>query len=406
MTTNTDIKIQEIRKDFPILKTEVIYFDNAATSQRPQIVIDKLKEFMENENANINRGVYTLSEKAMIRFNESRKVIAEFIGAEEKEIVFTKNATEAFNLLAYTIKDLISKEKDEIVLSEMEHHSNLIPWQEFAKKHSFKLKFIKINSNYELDLDDAKEKITNKTAILSITQVSNVLGTINPVKELIKIAKDNKAITIIDAAQSAPNIKINVKDLNCDFLVFSSHKVLGPTGIGILYGKYEILNKLPPFNFGGGIIKNVTWENSTYIDAPERFEAGTQNVAEAIASAEAIKYLNKLRMENVEEIEKELLTYALEKLKEIKDIQIYNPGKDKSVDIISFNLKDIHCHDVASILNDYNICIRAGHHCCMPLMSKLNVAGVCRVSFSVFNTKQEIDKLIEALQKCQEVFKQ
>lgn len=401
---STEKLINELRKDFPILKTGVIYLDNAATSQRPKAVIESLKNFMENENANINRSVHTLSEKAMKHFNESRKVIADFINAEDNEIVFTKNATEAFNLLAYTIKEIIPKEKNEIILSEMEHHSNLVPWQEFAKKYNFKLKFIKITDDFELNLDDYKSKLSDKTAIVSIVHVSNVLGTINPIEKIIKQAKEYKAITIIDASQSAPNIPINVKELDCDFLIFSNHKVLGPTGIGTLYGKYELLKKLPPFNFGGGMIKSVSLEKTTYLDPPERFEAGTQNISETIGSAEAIKYINNLGMENMNKISEYLYDYAMEKLKTINGIEIYNPGKGKSVDIISFNLKGIHCHDVASILNDYKIAIRAGHHCAMPLMDVLKVSGVCRVSFSVFNTREEIDQLIIGLKKCQEVF--
>ncbi|MEK6890789.1 MAG: cysteine desulfurase, partial [Nanoarchaeota archaeon] len=340
----------------------------------------------------------------MLHFNESRKIIADFINAQENEIVFTKNATEAFNLLAYTIKEIIPKGKDEIILSEMEHHSNIVPWQEFAKRHNFKLKFVKITKNFELDIDDYKSKLSDKTAIVSITHVSNVLGTINPIKEIVELAKKHNAITIIDASQSAPNLKINVKNLDCDFLIFSSHKVLGPTGVGVLYGKYNLLEKLPPFNFGGGMIKSVTFEKSTYADPPERFEAGTQNVGEVIASAEAIKYLNNLGIENINKISEYLYDYAIKELTKIQGIKIYNPGKEKSVDIISFNLDRIHCHDVASILNDYKIAIRAGHHCAMPLMSILGVNGVCRVSFSVFNTREEVDKLIEALKKCQEVF--
>ncbi len=402
---NTDNLIQQLRKDFPILKTGVIYLDNAATSQRPKQVIDSLKYFMENENANINRSVYTLSEKAMLHFNESRKIIADFINAQENEIVFTKNATEAFNLLAYTLPQILEKEKNEIVLTEMEHHSNIVPWQEIAKKYNLILKFVKITKNFELDIEDYKTKLSDKTAIVSITHVSNVLGTINPVKEIVELAKKHNAITIIDASQSAPNLKINVKNLDCDFLIFSCHKVLGPTGVGVLYGKYELLKKLPPFMLGGGMIKSVTFEKAEYLDPPEKFEAGTQNIGEVIASAEAIKYINNIGMDNINKISEYLYDYAMEELNKINNIEIYNSGKGKSVDIISFNLKDIHCHDVASILNDYKIAIRAGHHCAMPLMSILGVNGVCRVSFSVFNTRKEVDKLIIALKKCQEVFK-
>lgn len=401
----TEKLIQQLREDFPILKTGVIYLDNAATTQKPKNVIEKIKSFYEKENANIHRGLYSLSENATKEYERSRKIIAKFVNAKENEIVFTKGTTESINLLAYTIHEIIPKNKNEIVLTELEHHSNIVPWQEFAKRHNFKLKFIKITDDFELDLDDFKSKLSDKTAIVSITHVSNVLGTINPIEKIIEKAKEYSAITIIDASQSAPNIKINVKDLDCDFLVFSNHKVLGPTGVGTLYGKYDLLEKLPPFLLGGGMIKSVTLEKSTYINPPEKFEAGTQNVAEVIASAEAVKYINNLGMKNINEISEYLYNYAMEKLKTIDDIEIYNPGKGKSVDIISFNLKGIHCHDVASILNDYNIAIRAGHHCAMPLMDVLKVNGVCRISFSVFNTREEIDQLIIALKKCQEVFR-
>ncbi len=399
-----DKLIQEIRKDFPILKTGVIYLDSAATSQRPMQVINSLKNFMENENASINRGVYTLSEKATKKFNKARKITANFINAKENEVVFTKNATEAFNLLAYTIKSLIPKDRNEIILSEMEHHSNLIPWQEFSKIHGFKLKFIKITDDFELDLNDFENKLNSNTAIVSITHASNVLGTLNDVEKIVKMAKKYGAITIIDAAQSAPNIKIDVNKIGSDFLVFSGHKILGPTGVGILYGKYNMLEKLPPFNLGGGMIESVSFENTSYLNPPERFEAGTQNTGEVIAFNEALKYINKIGMDNVKEISEYLFDYAMQELKKIKGIEIYNPGKGKSVDIISFNLNGIHCHDVASILNDYNICIRAGHHCAMPLMGVLGVNGLCRVSLSIFNTKEEIDKLIIALKKAHEVF--
>ncbi len=401
----TEKIINSIRKDFPILKTGVIYLDNAATSQRPKPVIESLKEFMENENANINRSVHTLSEKAMLHFNESRKIIANFINAQENEIIFTKNATEAFNLLAYTLPQILEKGKSEVILSEMEHHSNIVPWQEIAKKYNLILKFIKITKDFELDIEDYKTKLSDKTAIVSITHVSNVLGTINPIKEIVELAKKHNAITIIDASQSAPNLKINVKNLDCDFLIFSCHKVLGPTGVGILYGKYNLLEKLPPFNFGGGMIKSVTFEKAEYLYPPEKFEAGTQNIGEVIASAEAIKYLNNLGMEKINKISEYLYNYAVENLKKIEGIEIYNPRQGKSVDIISFNLKGIHCHDVASILNEDKIAIRAGHHCAMPLMKVLQVSGVCRVSFSIFNTREEIDKLIIGLKKAQEVFK-
>jgi cysteine desulfurase / selenocysteine lyase len=402
-------KAQELRKDFPIFKNNpnLIYLDNAATSQRPQIVIDTVKDFAEKENANVQRGLYTLSEKAMEKYKEARKTISIFINAKEKEIIFTKNTTEALNLLAYTISEIIpkGKEKDEIVLSEMEHHSNLVPWQQLAKRNKMKLKFIKIKEDFTLDLEDAKAKISDKTAIVSIVHASNVLGTINPIKEIIGLAKEKKALTIIDAAQSVSHLRVDVKDLDCDFLAFSGHKLLGPTGMGVLYGKQALLEKLPPFLFGGGMIKKVTYKDSEWANIPEKFEAGTQNIAETIALAKAIEYIEKIGIENISQWESELLKYSLEKLKQIKDIEIYNPGIKQSISVLSFNPKGIHGHDVASLLNNNNIAIRAGHNCAMPLIEKLNVPSVSRVSLAFYNTFEDIDKLAESLIKIKTKFK-
>jgi len=295
-------------------------------------------------------------------------------------------------------------------LTDMEHHSNLLPWQNFAKKYKFKLKFIPLTKNYELDYDKAKELINKKTAMISFTFVSNVLGTINDAQKLISLANTQKAMTIIDASQAIQHFKINVKKLNCDFLVFSSHKMMGPTGVGVLYGKKKLLEKMPPFLVGGGTIDSVDYENAVYLNHPRKFEAGTQNFADVIALGNSIDYLKQIGFDKIQKHESELFEYALEKLHKIKDIKIYNPGKNKSAPVISFNLQDIHPHDIAHILNDYNIAIRAGHHCCMPLIKKLGilgtckVSGVCRASLSIYNTKEDIDKLITALKKTQEIF--
>lgn len=395
------------KKDFPIFKNNphLVYLDSASTSQKPKQVIKSITNFYEKENANVGRGIYTLTEKASEKYNQARKTIARFINAETNEIVFTKNTTESINLLSYTIKSLISKGKDEIVLTEMEHHSNLIPWQEFAKKNNFKLKFIPITKNYELDYKKAKKIIRDKTAILAVTHISNVFGTINNIKFLVSLAKEKKAIAIIDAAQSIQHLKIDVKKIGCDFLAFSGHKMFGPLGIGVLYGKKELLEKLPPFLFGGGMINSVSYEDAIFLDIPEKFEAGTQNIAGAISLAEAIKYIKKIKIGNIEKYEKELLQYALKKLSEIKKIKIYNSEKEKSISLISFNIEDVHPHDVAQILNDNKICIRAGHHCCMPLMKKLGIPGTCRISFSIYNSKEDVDKLIKGIKKVKEVFK-
>ncbi|MEK6817574.1 MAG: SufS family cysteine desulfurase [Nanoarchaeota archaeon] len=413
------------KKDFPIFEKnpDLVYLDSASTSQKPKQVINSITAFYENENANIHRGVYDLSEEASRKYKESREIIAKFINAKPEEIIFTRNTTESINFLSYTLKNLISKansgkifinsssgksqiqEKNEIVLTEMEHHSNLIPWQQFAKKNDFKLKFIPITKNYELDYKKAKEIINKKTAILAFSHVSNVFGTENDAKKLINLAKNNGALTIVDAAQSAPHIKINVKKIDCDFLAFSGHKMFGPTGIGVLYGKQELLENLPPFLFGGGMINSVSYEDAGWAEIPEKFEAGTPNIEGAIALGEAIKYFEKISFENIKEHEKKIFGYALEKLKTLKNIIIYNPGINKSFSVISFNIKGVHPHDVASILNEYHIAIRAGHHCCMPLMKKLGISGTCRASFSIYNTKEDVDKLVLGLKKVQEIFK-
>ena len=396
---------KKLKKDFPIFKNhkDLVYLDNAATSQRPKYVIDSLINFYETSNANINRGVYTLSEEATNKYNESRKVVANFINANEKEIIFTKNTTESINLLSYTIESIIPQGKNEIVLTEMEHHSNLIPWQQLAKRNNMKLKFVKIKEDFTLDLEDAKKKITNKTAIFSFTHVSNTLGTVNPVKELVEYGKKKGAITIIDAAQSVSHMKIDVKDLDCDFFAFSSHKMLGPTGIGVLYGKKELLEKLPPFMFGGGMIKKVSFEESEWANIPEKFEAGTQNIAESIGLPKAIEYLQKIGLDNIRKWENELLNYAIKKIEKIGEIKIYNSMRNTSA-ILSFNLNKIHPHDVASLLNDHNIAVRAGHHCNMPLMKSLGIKGTVRASFCFYNTKEDVDKLVNALKEINERF--
>ena len=408
--------MNSFKKDFPIFKNNpgLIYLDSASTSQKPKPVIKAISDFYGKENANIHRGIYALSENATKKYILARETIAKFINAETNEIIFTKNTTESINLLSNVLKEILPKwkspklgqfeGKNEIVLTEMEHHSNLVPWQEFAKKNNFKLKFIPITKNYELDYEKAKEIINDKTAILAITHISNVFGTINNIEFLVSLAKEKKAITIIDAAQSVQHLKINVKKIGCDFLVFSGHKMFGPLGIGVLYGKKEFLEKLPPFQFGGGMINSVSYEDATFLDIPEKFEAGTQNIAGAISLAEAVKYIEKIKIEKIKRYEKELLDYTLKKLKSIDGIELYLPKKQSS--IISFNLFGIHQHDVAQILSDNKICIRAGHHCCMPLMKKLKTQGTCRISFSIYNTKEDVDKLIEGLKKVKEVFRE
>ena len=393
-----------LKNQFPIFENQknLVYLDSAATTQKPKSVIERINSFYKNENANIHRGLYSLSENATKEYENSRKIIAKFINCKENEIIFTKGTTESLNLLAYTILELLSKGKNEIILTELEHHSNIVPWQQLEKSFGFKIKVIPIKKDLTLDYNAAKRIINNKTAIVSISLISNALGTINNTKEIIKLAKKYNALTIIDVAQAVSHIKINVKNLGCDFLAFSGHKVYGPIGIGVLYGKYNLLEKLPPFNFGGDMIESVSFEKSTFQKPPYKFEAGTQNIPSAIALGEAINFINKIGINNIQKHEKSLLNYTYESLKTIKGITIYNPKNSQS--IISFNLKGIHCHDVAQILGDENICIRAGHHCAMPLMNKMKISGTCRISLSIYNTKEDIDKLIQGLKKVKEVF--
>ncbi|MGA2130057.1 MAG: SufS family cysteine desulfurase [Candidatus Pacearchaeota archaeon] len=399
---------KQIKKDFPIFSHNLglVYLDNAATSQRPTSVINTVKNFSEKDNANIGRGIYTLAEKAMKRYDQARKVIADFIHAEQDEIIFTRNTTESINLLAYTISEIIPKGKNEIIITEMEHHSNLVPWQELCKRNGWKLNFVKVNPDFTLNIEDFKKKLTDKIAIVSVAYASNVLGTVNPVKEMVKLAKEKGAITIIDAAQAIQHIPVDVKSLDCDFLAFSSHKMLGPNGIGILYGKKQLLEKLPPFNFGGGMIEFVKFDSATWTKLPEKFEAGTQNIAEAIGLAEAIDYTKKIGLDNIKEWEAYLLKYALKRLNEVPGIKIYHPNTGESIPVISFTLGSIHPHDISEILNEKKIAVRAGHCCAMPLMSIINAKnGVCRASLAFYNTLEDIDALVDSLKEAQEKFK-
>ena len=409
-----------IRNDFPIFDEhpDLHYLDSAATTQKPKIVIDALKNFYEKSNSNIHRGIYNLSIKASGQYENARKIVADLINANDDEIIFTKGTTEGINFLVYTIDSLINWEKikknkesnpnyqPEILISEMEHHSNLVPWQQFAKHFNFKLNFINVNKNtFELDLEDAKSKINENTIIISLTHASNVLGSINPISEISKIAKsiNPNILVIVDASQSIPHLfdKVDVIKLGCDFLVFSGHKIYSPNGVGVLYGKKELLDRMRPFLFGGDMVSSVTKSKSTFLKSPQRFEAGTQNIANVISLGVAIKYLKNKGFDNLISYEKELHEYAFEKLKKIKNLKLYHPSNKKStIPVISFSIEGIHPHDVASFLSEKNICIRAGQHCCMPLMKTLGIQeGLVRLGLSFYNTKQDIDFLINTLKE-------
>ena len=405
MLLNNDVA-KKLKEDFPIFKNQknLVYLDNGATTQKPNQVIKTISGFYEKYNANVARGFYKQAEQATEQYQNARKVVARFLNAMPEEIIFTHNATDSINSIAYAIESAIPEGRDEIVITEMEHHSNLIPWQQLAQRKDMKLKFIKVRDDFTLDLEDAMKKISKKTAIVSLTHVSNSLGTINPVSEIVKIAKSRGALTLVDATQSVPHMKVDVKEIGADFLVFSGHKMLAPTGVGVIYGKKEILARIPPFNFGGGMIKSVSMDSSEWAEIPEKFEAGTPNVASVVALAEAISYIDKIGVDNIHRWESELMKYLIESLKKVGDIIFYNAGLKNSSGILSFNIEGIHAHDIASILDSYGIAVRAGHHCNMPLMKRFEIPGTVRASFYFYNTYEDIDKLVEAVKKTKEKF--
>jgi cysteine desulfurase/selenocysteine lyase len=395
---------KKIIKDFPILnrtinQKKLIYFDNAATSQKPKIVIDALSNFYSNNNANIHRGVHTLSMESTYLYDEAKEKIAEFINApNSNSIVFTRGTTESINLIADSWGQSTLKESDNIVITELEHHSNIVPWQELIKKTKSKLKYIPINSDGTLNLTNINNIITKNTKIVSITHVSNGIGTINNIKEIINVAKSIGATTIIDAAQSAPHMPLDVADLDCDFLTFSGHKMLAPTGIGVLYGKKELLESMPPYQKGGDMILEVTYDKSTWNEIPFKFEAGTPNISGAVGLGAATKYLMEIGMQNIREHEIEITKYAYNNLMNIDGIEILGPENiDIRAGLISFNIPDIHPHDLGTFLDSKGIAIRTGHHCAMPLIKKLGSHSSARASFYIYNTNKEIDKFTEEI---------
>ena len=396
------------KNDFPLLaNNDIAYLDSAATSQKPNYVIEKTKQFYEKENANIHRGAYSLSVEATEEYENTRKKIANFIGAgSPEEIIFSKNATESLNLLAYSYGMHNLKQGDEIVISIMEHHSNLVPWQNVSKATGAKLNYMYINDDYEITDAEIESKITSNTKIVGITHVSNVLGTINNIEKIIKVAHKNGAIVIVDASQSIPHMKIDVKKIDADFLVFSGHKMLAPLGIGILYGKKSLLNKMPPFLMGGDMIEYVYEQDTTYAPLPNKFEAGTQNAEAVIGLGAAIDYIENIGYDKISQIDYELTNYALEKMSLLDFVKLYvSPNKENHSSVISFNINGVHPHDVASILDTCNVCIRSGNHCAQPLMRYLGIDSTCRASFYFYNTKEDVDKLILGINKAYDMFK-
>ena len=396
------LDIDSIRKDFPFLeagngKNPLVYFDNASTTQKPIQVLNKLDQFYRESNANVHRGVYRLSQQATESYEKARKKIADFINAkEERSIIFTRGTTESINLVAYAWAQQQLKPGDEILITEMEHHSNLVPWQITAKRTGASLKYIPLNDNLELDVTNLENYFTPNTKIFAIIHKSNSLGKINPVQQLIEYAKTVGAITVVDGAQSVPHTAIDVQKLDCDFFACSGHKMLGPTGIGILYGKPELLESMEPFQSGGEMIDTVSMAESTWNDIPWKFEAGTPSIAQAVGLGEAVDYLQNLNMQTVEDHIGELTEYALENIQQINGVKVYNQENNRS-GIISFNVEGIHPHDLAQFLDQDEIAIRTGHHCTQPIMKKIGVSATARISFYIYNTKDEIDKLFRCM---------
>lgn len=399
--------MNELKKDFPLLQNRnITYLDSGATTQKPIQVIQTVQEFYEKQNANPHRGAYTLSMEATENYENTRDKIAKFINAKHREeIIFSKNATESLNLLSYSYGMENLKKGDEIVISIMEHHSNLVPWQKVSKVTGANLKYMYINDEFEISDEEVESKITDQTKIVGISHVSNVLGTINNVKKIIKQAHKKGAIIIVDASQSIPHMKIDVQDLDVDFLVFSGHKMLAPLGIGVLYGKRKHLNKMTPFLMGGDMIEYVYEQETTFAPLPNKFEAGTQNVEGVIGLGAAIDYIEKVGYDKIQKIEKELVSYAREKLSKLDYVTLYlTPNIENHSGVISFNIKDVHPHDVASILDSQGVCIRSGNHCAQPLMRFLEIDSTCRASFYFYNDKEDVDRLIEALEKAYKMF--
>ena len=401
--------VNKVRKDFPILERKIygrplVYLDNAATTQKPLCVLDAMREEYLNVNANVHRGVHWMSQQATELHEAARETIRKFINAgSTSEIVFTKGTTEGVNLVASTFSDEFLNEGDEVIVSVMEHHSNIVPWQLQARKKGFRLKVIPMTDKGDLMIDEYKKLFTDKTKFVSIAHVSNVLGTINPVKEMVKIAHEHGVPVLVDGAQSTPHFKVDVQDLDCDFFVFSGHKIYGPTGIGVLYGKEQWLEKLPPYQGGGEMIDHVSFEGTTFEKPPLKFEAGTPDYIASHGLATAIDYVNKLGMDNIEAHEKDLTQYAMHKLGAIEGMRIFGQSEHKDA-VVSFLVGNIHHMDMGTLLDRLGIAVRTGHHCAQPLMDRLGVLGTVRASFALYNTREEIDVLTDGIERVRKMF--
>ena len=395
--------LDNIREEFPILHQKIngedlVYLDNAASTQKPKAVINAIRDYYENDHSNVHRGVHTLSVRATEAYENAREKVSQFVNSPNKnQIIFTKGTTESINLIAGSLTNLIEK-NDEILITAMEHHSNIVPWQMLCEKTGATMKVIPINNNGTLDIDEYKSMLNPKVKFVFVNHVSNTLGTVNPIKEIIDLAHSNKSQVLVDGAQGAAHLKINLSELDIDFYVTSAHKLCGPTGVGFLYGKESLLNELPPFQGGGEMISDVTFQKTTYADLPHKFEAGTPNISGGIAFGYALDYLNEIGLEDIANYENELLKYCTKKLSEIGDIEIYGNSINK-IAVISFNVKGIHAYDIGTLLDKFGIAVRTGQHCAQPVMDHFGISGTVRVSFSFYNTKEEIDKLYDSLNR-------
>jgi cysteine desulfurase/selenocysteine lyase len=409
---STALDVEAIRADFPILEREfggnrLVYLDNAATTQTPEPVIEAITDYYRETNANVHRGLHQLSQEASVAYEEAHDRLAEFVGASggREEMVFTKNTTESENLVAYAWGLNELGPGDEIVTTQMEHHSSLVTWQQIGKRTGADVKYVRVTDDGRLDMDHARELITDDTQLVSVVHVSNTLGTINPVAELADLAHDHDALVFVDGAQAVPNMPVDVEAIDADFYAFSGHKMAGPTGIGCLYGKRHLLEEMEPFLYGGSMIRSVAWADSTWADLPWKYEAGTPVIAQGIALAEAADYLDDIGMEAIARHEQELAVYAVDRLRELDDVTIFGPpAGDERGGLVSFDLEGVHAHDVSEVLNDYALAVRAGHHCTQPLHDLLGVAATTRASFYVYNTTAEIDRLVEALDEARSLF--
>ena len=408
------LDVSKIRQDFPILKRKIngnktlVYLDNAATTQKPMSVINAICNYYMNYNSNIHRAVHQLAEEATLEYEKTREKVARFINARSTdEIIFTRNATEAINLISYSWARTNIRKDDKVVLTEIEHHSNIVPWQILSLEKGSILEYVGIDDNGYLNMEDYKRHLqSNKVKLISVSHMSNVLGTIVPINEIIKMAHDQSVPVLVDGAQSVPHMPVDVQDMDCDFMAFSAHKMLGPTGVGVLYVKREILNEMPPFIGGGDMIKEVHKNETKYNDLPYKFEGGTPNIADVIGFGAAIDYLNKIGMDKVREHEMDVTNYAIEAIAGVKGVSIYGPSNSNHRGgVVSFNIGDIHPHDLATIMNDHGIAIRSGHHCAQVLMERLDVAATSRTSFYIYNTKEEVDTFINALDKARRLFR-